>query len=422
MIAIFLFIFVIVRVKSHDLDKYLLESSGNSMIDITNFHLDKNNKYEDVFPDKKDINDVNPGCFPHTQVYVDSEVISRAESQHNSFSSVLQGVMRVDSNKYYANRLCGNITLSSKLQRINDGVIVWRQNDYSFIHSPRTSLTLGSSRCSPNQPTPFPPTLTSHMRIIEEAVFDSSAVWAQAYYHSTSEKFFPLALARDILESNPNIIIIVEIIPDSLKEQLKLIGIDVSRLLVVDSVKTAVFVKKLYYPTWLFCGWTSPVIAQGMRNWIQAKNPEVYNTRAQKKTKIIVIDRRDRQNGGCSRCIVNTDEIVTAIKTTYPYFEVDLFLANPSQKLQLSQRDTMNLFSNATMIIAPHGAALTNFIYAPKGASMIEILNQDPMNPCFMVLARSLANDYYGISPISSQRVNVSKIIDVIKMILLNKE
>jgi len=208
--------------KSHDLDEYMLASSGDSMVDVTFFHLDADNKYKDVFPAKID---ENSGCFPRTRVYVDSGVTRRAKSQNNSFSAVLQGVSDAgDEVGHYAEQLCGNVTLTSRLRLIDGGTMVWRQADYSFIRSVKHSLTMGSSRCSPKQPVPLPPPLSSRVRVIDEAIFDSSAVWAQSYYHSTSEKFFPLALARGILEANPNISIIVETIPDQLKEQLARLG------------------------------------------------------------------------------------------------------------------------------------------------------------------------------------------------------
>ncbi len=52
--------------------------------------------------------------------------------------------------------------------------------------------------------------------------------------------------------------------------------------------------------------------------------------------------------------------------------------------------EQIRLFSQAKVIIGPHGAGLSNAIFAPKECTLVELLPDDNVNMCFWLLANSL--------------------------------
>jgi capsular polysaccharide biosynthesis protein len=56
------------------------------------------------------------------------------------------------------------------------------------------------------------------------------------------------------------------------------------------------------------------------------------------------------------------------------------------------------LFATAEIVVAPHGAGLTNIVWARPGTKLIELMPRGHANPCFMDLA-SQAGVAYGVVP-----------------------
>ena len=62
--------------------------------------------------------------------------------------------------------------------------------------------------------------------------------------------------------------------------------------------------------------------------------------------------------------------------------------------------DQINLFSNARIIIGPHGAGLSNMIWASLPCEIIEIFPHNFFNDCYARLAKSLGFGYeYVLCP-----------------------
>lgn len=53
----------------------------------------------------------------------------------------------------------------------------------------------------------------------------------------------------------------------------------------------------------------------------------------------------------------------------------------------LSVADQIELFRQAAVVVAPHGAGLTNMVFAPPGAVLIELFGDNYINGCFWALA-----------------------------------
>jgi Glycosyltransferase 61 len=123
-----------------------------------------------------------------------------------------------------------------------------------------------------------------------------------------------------------------------------------------------------------FCSWT-PEAA----DWIRAKLvPDV--TQSPRGKKAFYISR-----SGTARAILNENEIIRALE---PY---GVTVVQP-EKLSLTQQ--MELFSEAGLIVGPHGAGIQNALWAPRGCRMLELVNVRYFSGVYWTLAESLGHPY----------------------------
>jgi hypothetical protein len=103
------------------------------------------------------------------------------------------------------------------------------------------------------------------------------------------------------------------------------------------------------------------------------------------------------------RSIINHDETLDMLKRLFPEMEWRVFVSETIP-------DTVELFRRAKLIVAPHGAGLTNMLFSAKGTPIIEFMPVDSPNICYWHMADSLENPYYMIG---CQTHNKRMIVDI---------
>lgn len=95
-----------------------------------------------------------------------------------------------------------------------------------------------------------------------------------------------------------------------------------------------------------------------------------------------------RENAPNRRSIINGDEVLN-------------FLTNlgfkPVKLETMSLLEQVFLFSRADIIVAPHGAGLTNVIFCPITAKVIEFFNPGYVNPCYWKLCNQVGLKHYNL-------------------------
>ena len=91
------------------------------------------------------------------------------------------------------------------------------------------------------------------------------------------------------------------------------------------------------------------------------------------------------------RSILNHDQFLGNLKSYYNDIEWKVFD-------KLSFNETTELFSKAKVIVAPHGAGLTNMLFSSQNITIIEIMNKDDPNVCYWHLSQTLKNKHFIIS------------------------
>jgi len=114
------------------------------------------------------------------------------------------------------------------------------------------------------------------------------------------------------------------------------------------------------------------------------------------RNRYVVIIRRSK-----TRSITNFDEMLQALEQRFPGETFVIYRDDPCPSVP----DTFRMFYEAKMIIAPHGAGLSNTLVSNPGTPIIEFLTDDKkkLNFCFVDLSRSLGFQHEAFSPPGSK-------------------
>ena len=145
-------------------------------------------------------------------------------------------------------------------------------------------------------------------------------------------------------------------------------------------------IKHLYAPT---IGNFSPhQLAAVRQRLLLATGTQVQNTGRR-----IYVSRRDVS----SRRIINENELLNVLKDDdFEFVELN----------QMPLSEQIKLFAQASVICGPHGAGLSNILFAPENSLLIEFAPHDTINHCFWILANSLKQRYayLPIKPLNTER------------------
>ncbi len=116
------------------------------------------------------------------------------------------------------------------------------------------------------------------------------------------------------------------------------------------------------------------------------------------------------------RRLVNEAELESALK---PMGFVSI------QPDQLTVAEQAKLLSSARCVVAPHGAALTNLVFAPPGALLLELFHPQHKNRCYVNLAAACGHRYAGLDGCATNRAGDRQLeysIDVATVVRLIAE
>jgi hypothetical protein len=103
-----------------------------------------------------------------------------------------------------------------------------------------------------------------------------------------------------------------------------------------------------------------------------------------------------------TRELLNEGDVLDYFKTTYPHLTWVVYD-------MLSIDETAALFSKASLIVAPHGAGLTNMLFSPKGTRIVEFMPMLDPNVCYWHLAELIGHPYSMI-PVSNTETGCMRV------------
>jgi hypothetical protein len=147
----------------------------------------------------------------------------------------------------------------------------------------------------------------------------------------------------------------------------------------------------------------TPAVCQFLRKTFLTKTTKDYS----KKYEKIYVQRGSSVQ---SRKVVNENEVIDFLsKKGFRSVVLD----------GLSIEEQAKIFSSAKVVIAFHGAALSNLVFCKKGTKVIEFFNPDYVNVCFWALSNCVNLDYYYFitRKASAFDMNLNVILDLDKLL-----
>ncbi len=127
------------------------------------------------------------------------------------------------------------------------------------------------------------------------------------------------------------------------------------------------------------------------------------NKKKNKEYEKIYVVRGRPKNG---RVVINEKEVINCLeKKGFKAVSMD----------NISVFEQAKIFNSAKMIIAPHGAALTNLVFCEKATKVLEFFNPKYVNVCYWAISNCINLDYYYFLAESrnftnSLKVNIEKL------------
>lgn len=145
--------------------------------------------------------------------------------------------------------------------------------------------------------------------------------------------------------------------------------IDLSRegQIVADRLAAPSLPGEIGAPTWETCRFLRETFLRGAAD----RRPELR----------LYVRRRD----ALTRRVVNEEEVLAAL-VPLGFEAVDLE--------RLSVAAQVDLFARAAVVVGPHGAGMTNLVFCPPGAGLVEFMPRTYFNPCFEILAGHVGARY----------------------------
>ncbi|CEM11192.1 unnamed protein product [Vitrella brassicaformis CCMP3155] len=205
------------------------------------------------------------------------------------------------------------------------------------------------------------------------------AMWGDNYFHFLIENFMRLALVYDLLREDTSSRVLSHTNLKWSWRFFELLGIDSSRVIPYD--KPCFFVERLIVPSATKCGHSRAPAVRLIRNLLIANIEKTLKLPMKTKPHILIQVRRK------SRALSNLRALSARLRRSFPHVKVEYF--RPKDSFEQAMRKHMQ----ADVVIAPHGAGLSNMVFCAKGAEIIEIhaaignRGKGDMNHCYSDLA-----------------------------------
>ncbi|CAM9968681.1 unnamed protein product, partial [Pylaiella littoralis] len=219
-----------------------------------------------------------------------------------------------------------------------------------------------------------------------EKVFVMTQCWGDEYFHFLAEALPRITFMLDVLQENLDIKIAVhapgpgyEHHLNYMYELLELLGLSRTRVIFIEA---AIHAALAILPSSTPCMKPGTQTINMLRHaLLKGLYPSRGVIRLPPRPVIVLVVRES------GRELKNNDQVREALEQEFPSFDVVEFLGTGSIIPQL------RLFATASLIVAPHGAGLSNMIVSPLHTPVLEIGSVDCPS-CYMHLALKLQHVY----------------------------
>jgi len=236
-----------------------------------------------------------------------------------------------------------------------------------------------------------------------------------------------IALYVDFLRANPTVRIHVSRAPN-IEEILKLYILDPARI-VTGSIRA----NTIYIPQGGGCGEsdcavcirvmagmfsTVPSTPRGTNSNKVDLRHEIKPALSSKQTAdyVVLVQRSSKRYLSQHRAI----EIILKDMSRVFNLTYILYTDNPVATMER----TLDVFRRALLVVGPHGAGLSNLVFAPRGVFVVEVLSRYDSNFCYRRLCYDLGQRWHGIlssTPNPAMTVDLNYLSDVVKLFISDR-
>ncbi|KAI3657764.1 hypothetical protein MP638_001029 [Amoeboaphelidium occidentale] len=224
--------------------------------------------------------------------------------------------------------------------------------------------------------------LTEH-----DKVFVVSQIWGDNHYHALVEDLPRIAFHIDELLSMSDVKIHVTQGTQAMLNYLNLLGFPKERIIQGPVNASTVFLPE----TSLRCGRAGAEQLSELRRRLRLGYAERFGQttdNAKNKLQGVIVKRKS------ARSIKNFEGFQKLVERYFPEVEFHLY----DDKNLPTWNETFRMWYNADIVIAPHGAGLSNSVLCKEGTVIIEFITQDT-NLCFMQMSLDLNFKYHTMLP-----------------------
>ena len=245
------------------------------------------------------------------------------------------------------------------------------------------NLKLVLDACGADLSVELPPNV-DRMSLYNE-VFVIAQYWGSSVFHRMTEVVPRVVLFRQFLRDNPQIRVAAPEQPGGrMSELLRVIGVD-DRRLVVGPLRA----KVVYQPRSTKCGCPSVQESQTLSDVYRQYIRRTFPPRP--RDKLLLIRRSGSRRFTEQRQI---EELLERAASDYN-LTYTLFIDNPTPSLN----ETMVMFHSAVVVVAPHGAGLSNLYFSQPGTYVVEgVCNMPHVNLCYQRLTHILGHHWHGVT------------------------
>ena len=210
-----------------------------------------------------------------------------------------------------------------------------------------------------------------------------SQFWGEGFFHFLIENLTRIAAYLPFLMRHPHIKIHVQRTGGFTRDLLAALGIEPSRLVTGDILADVV-----YMPAGTPCGHATLFTAQLLSLHLRSLLPEP----APPRDTIILIKRSEK------RWFNYHDDILGMLRRHADTVGLNTVVYGDDPVPGID--DTLRLFSRAYIVVAPHGAGLSNLLFSQPGTIVIEGMCYDytgELNWCYSSLMETLGHRHCGL-------------------------
>ncbi len=264
----------------------------------------------------------------------------------------------------------------------------------------------------------------------DRSVYVTVQWWGREYFHWMIEDLPRLAPFLDhVIEHQ-----IAVVVPwrshrqhsDPLVFLLGLVGIRPNNIIALKQPEGECLVaKKVFLPSTSACGSPNTIAIQLWRTRLISaihnklipttchstamKDVDSYNEECDPGYRPIVVIKRD---AGASRSVKNHVELVSELRRRLPSETIVEFDGKQPMNHQVLT------FYHAKLVVGPHGAGLSNMIFAQDDVKIVEVWGEDNVNKCFANLASKLGLEYHSlIAPTEGEMIvfDISRTVAIVE-------